>query len=314
MPQPTQSQMHVDVPLTNISVAYMNDEAGFVFDKVFPVVPVTKESDKYYIYTKNDWFRDEAQRRGRAAPSAGSGYGLSVANYSCDEWAIHKMVPWQDMSNADAALDPEGDAARFVTQRLMLRREMQFASDFMTTSVWATDSTPSNLWSDYAASDPITDIETGQDAIYDVTGLEANTLLLSRPVFRKLRRHPSLLEVGKQTQALSESDLAAVLGVERVIVAKALKATNVEGETAAYDKVFGKHALLLHVAKAPSLYTPSAGYVFSYRNQANPTGADISIERIENRDLKATKIEGMVSFDCKAVATDLGYFFNGAVA
>ena len=314
MPQPHHSQMVTDVPLTNVSVAYMQDESSFVFNKVFPVVPTDKETGKFYVYTKNDWFRDEAQRRGRAQESAGSGYGLSTSSYNCEQFAIHKMVPWEDYSNADPALDPAADAARFVTQRLMLRKEIQFASDFMTTSVWATDATPSSLWSDYAASDPLSDIETGCDTVFNTTGLEANTLLLSRPVFRKLRRHPALLEIGKQTTPLSEADLAKCLDIERVIVAKGLKATNVEGETAAYDRIFGKHALLLHVAKSPGLYTPSAGYVFSYRNPANPTGADISIEKIENRDKKADKIEGQVGFDCKAVATDLGYFFNGAIA
>jgi hypothetical protein len=36
MPQPTQSQVHVDAVLTNISVGYMQDAANFIADKVFP--------------------------------------------------------------------------------------------------------------------------------------------------------------------------------------------------------------------------------------------------------------------------------------
>jgi hypothetical protein len=78
MPQPTQGSVHVNRPLTMISVAYMQDQAEFIADKVFPVVPVDKQSDLYYVYTKNDWFRDEAKPRAAGTESAGGGYNLST--------------------------------------------------------------------------------------------------------------------------------------------------------------------------------------------------------------------------------------------
>ncbi len=46
---PTQTDVHVNQPLTNISVAFMQSDAGFVARKVFPVVPVAKQSDRYYV-------------------------------------------------------------------------------------------------------------------------------------------------------------------------------------------------------------------------------------------------------------------------
>ena len=83
MPQPTMGQSHVDAVLTNISVAYAQQAGNFIADKVFPTVPVDKKSDKYFTYTKNDWFRDEAQRRGPGTEPAGGGYNLSTDTYSC---------------------------------------------------------------------------------------------------------------------------------------------------------------------------------------------------------------------------------------
>jgi hypothetical protein len=38
--QPTPSQVHVNVPLTNVSVAYMIDSGLYIASRVFPVVPV----------------------------------------------------------------------------------------------------------------------------------------------------------------------------------------------------------------------------------------------------------------------------------
>ena len=51
---PSRSQTHIDRALTNMSVKYMQDASGFVNDKVFPVLPVQKQSDRYFVYKKED--------------------------------------------------------------------------------------------------------------------------------------------------------------------------------------------------------------------------------------------------------------------
>ena len=40
---PELAEIHIDVALTNLSVAYINED--YVADRVFPVVPVEKRSD-----------------------------------------------------------------------------------------------------------------------------------------------------------------------------------------------------------------------------------------------------------------------------
>jgi hypothetical protein len=109
--------------------------------------------------------------------------------------------------------------------------------------------------------------------------------------------------------------LAEVFDLERVLVAKAIKATNVEGETAAYAFTHGKHALLCHVASSPGLLTPSAGYTFSWTGVAGGiAGASVGIKRFHIDTIDADRVEGESAFDVKVVGSDLGYFFDGAVA
>ena len=79
MPQPTNTDVHVDGPLTNLSVGFKNDMKAFVADQVFPTVPVAKQTDKYFTYTQGDFFRTDAQLRAPGTESAGSGYNLSTA-------------------------------------------------------------------------------------------------------------------------------------------------------------------------------------------------------------------------------------------
>ena len=49
MPQPTVSQVHVNRPLTNISVAFAQAATSFAAERVFPRIPVAKQSDRYFV-------------------------------------------------------------------------------------------------------------------------------------------------------------------------------------------------------------------------------------------------------------------------
>jgi len=67
MPLLTPSQVHIDQPLTNLTLAYVQSQENFIADKVFPLVGVERQSDKYYIYD-----RDNMNRKGDVhKPDAG---------------------------------------------------------------------------------------------------------------------------------------------------------------------------------------------------------------------------------------------------
>ena len=273
-------------------------------------------SDKYFSYTKNDWFRDEAQLRADATESAGGGYNLSTSSYSADVWAFHKDVGDQTRANADAPINVDREAVEFVTSRLLLKMETEFVSSFFTTGVWGTDSTPSSLWSDYTNSDPLNDVEDAKRAILATTGFEPNTLVLGYDVFKELKNHPDLVDRIKYTSSnvITTDMIARMFDVERVLVSKSVKATNNEGGTGAYDFTAGKNALLCYSAPSPGLLQPSAGYVMSWTGVSGGLGQTIGASRFRMESVKADRIEGEMAFDMKVVASDLGYFFSAVVA
>ena len=128
MPQPTVSDVHVDAILTNMSVAYMQEAYAFVASRAFPQVSVQKQSDKYFTYSQADFFRDQVQLRADGTQSAGTGYSLSTATYSAEVYALHKDIGDQVRANSDAPLDPDMDATRFLTQQMLIRQEVEWAS------------------------------------------------------------------------------------------------------------------------------------------------------------------------------------------
>lgn len=316
MAQPTANDVHVDAILTNISVAYIQEQAAYIASRVFPIIPVEKQSDKYFTYTKGDWFRDEAQLRAPATESAGSGYTLATSTYSTQVYAFHKDVDDQVRANADTPLNPDRDATQFVTQRMLMRQEVQWTTDFFTTGVWANDVTPSTLWSNYTSSDPIGDIETGKATMLNSTGFLPNTMVMGYEVFRQLRHHPDIVDRVKYTSAenVTEDILARYFGVDRILVARAIRNTAAEGATASFSNIAGKNAALYYVAPTPGLLTPSAGYSFAWRGVSDGMGANVGITRFRMPELRADRIEAQMAWDNKVIASDLGYFFSACVA
>lgn len=319
MPQPTTNDVHVDAILTNISVAYIQDQGNFIANQVFPSVPVEKQSDKYFKYTKGDWFRDEAQLRAPSTESAGSGYSLSTDTYSTSVYAFHKDVDDQVRANADNPLNPDRDATTFVTQRMLLRQEIDWNTNYFTTGIWDTDvagGSDFTVWSNYTSSDPIEDIETGKSTMLTNTGFMPNTLVLGYDVFRQLRHHPDIVDRIKYTssEVPAEGILSRLFGVDRVLVTRGIKNSGAEGAADSFAQIHGKNAALYYVAPSPGLLTPSAGYQFAWRGVSDGMGQNIGISRFRMPELRADRIEAQMAWDYKVVSTDLGYFFSACVA
>lgn len=330
MPSPTVNQVHVDRPLTNMSVAYVQSQGDFISGKVFPVVPVDKKSDRYFIYTKDDWFRDDAQLRAPNTESAGGGYDIdNTPSYNCLVYAYHKDIDEQEDANADAPLNPQRDAARFVARKLLLRQEIQWVSDFFATGKWtgsstATDITVAPTWDD-PTSTPIEDVQVQALAILTGTGFDPNTLVLGFAVYQKLIRHPDIIDLikygaGPGNPAIAnETALAKIFSVERVLVSKSVKNTAAKSPgSTTFTGVMtaGKNALLCYVAGAPSIMEPSSGYIFMWKGISRGLGTTISsyIIPMPWLGLDTKRVESEIAFADKLIGADLGAFFSLCVA
>ena len=315
MPQPTSLDVHVDAILTNISVAYMQESYAFVASRAFPQVSVNKQTDKYFTYTQADFFRDQVQRRADGTESAGTGYGLSTASYSCDVYALHKDIGDQTRANADAPLNPDMDATRFLTQQMLIRQEVEWAAAAFTTGVWGTDATPSTLW-DAASSTPIADVETAKNTVLTNTGYVPNTVIMSYKVMSALMDNSDIIDRIKYTSqdSVSEELLARLFGVDRVMVMAGTYNTAAEGATASYSQIGDKDVLVAYVAPSAGLMVPSAGYTMLWNGVSQGFGTSTAVARYRMDTLRADRIEIESAWDTKIVSSALGYFLSNVTS
>lgn len=331
MTQPTTRAVHIDQPLTNVSVAYLQNPMNFVATQVFPSIRVQKQSDVYYTHDRSYFNRNEARVRAELTEAAIAGTGVGTDSYFCNVVALKDRVSWRTMANADTAVQLERSKTLALTQKMRIQKEVDWATKYFSTGVWGTEytgaaSSPGTgellQWSD-ANSQPIENIRAAKTDMLEATGEEANVMVVSQRVADALADHPDIVDrikysggVGNQNPARTTVQaLAQLFEVDRIVVMRGIQNTAAEGDTEANSFIGGKHAALFHVAPTPGLMTPSAGYTFTwsgYQGAANEFG--MSIERREVDNIKATEIEAEMAYVHKLVAADLGVFFNGIVA
>jgi hypothetical protein len=336
MGMPTPKDLHVDALLTNMSIGAKN--TSYIADQIFPVLPVQKQSDIVPNYDRSHWFRNTAKLRDVGTKSVRGGFSVKATDtYFCKKYSFGFEIPDEVRANADAPWNPDREAVEFVSDKCQMAREVQFATDFFTTSVWGSDktgaaaasSTEFIYWDTYATSSPLTDIDTYKDAVEaNGIGVEPNVLVLGKQVWLKLKWHPDLVDAIKYTQRaqVTEDIFASLAAFDKVLIGRSIYTTSPEvsyggvyGTTLAgtdqetlisYSRVWGKNGLMAYVPARPSLMQPAAGYTFVWQQVPN---AIQWIKRMRDEERNVDIIEANTCFDQKATLAGAGLFLSGAV-
>ena len=332
MPLLTPSSVHIDQPLTNLTLAYVQEQSNFIADKVFPVVGVDRQSDKYYIYDRDNMNRSGDVKK-LAPRTEVNRIGMSISNnsYYADVYGLGMDFDEQTLANEDAALDIRAAGAQTLMTRLMIHREEQFASTFMTTGVWGTDATgPASgsgtpvYWDDYTNSTPILDVTNARRTVQLASGgFKPNTMVVGKEVRDDLINHPDILSrlnggaTVTNTALVTNAKLAEIFEVENFYVMEAVKNSSVEGVAESNAFIGGKDALLVHTPSSAGLMTPAAGMTFAWNNIPGVSNLGVTVESFSDDALRrqqvAEHIQVKMAYEMKVVGADLGYFFSGIV-
>jgi hypothetical protein len=328
MSQPTQSDVHVNVPLTNLSVLYANQMADYQADNLAPIIPSKNQTNVFFKYPKDFWFRDALQKRSPGGEAARIGYGLTTDSFYIDIWSGAKMIDDQVRANTDSPLDDDQDAMMFLTTLERLRREIAFAGVCMTTGVWGTDVTGNSSASVYGSntvmqwsrsgSTPLEDIANYRSAVKLVTGVMPNVLAMGQQVWDVLKNHAEItarITGGATTQVPAEVTkklVAGLMELDDIIVLSAVQNTANEGAAFAGAFVVGKVALLMYRNPQGGVRSLTAVRTFTWQTYAaNDNGVRILKYRQEPFHSDVVEIES--GFIHKIIAADVGIFFNTLV-
>lgn len=332
MPMLTASQVHIDQPLTNLTVAYLQSQDNFIADKVFPNVPVDKKTNKYYIYDRENFYRTEVAARAPRTRSQRIGMSISNATYTAEVRSLSTDFDFETLANADTALDIRRGASEMLTHNLLIDREKRFMSTFFGTGIWTTEyegvanasnnsATRVTQWDDYTNSTPIVDVTNARRAMQVASGgFKPNKMVVSRDAHDTLINHPDILAringgaTVTQTALITQAKLAEIFEVAEYHIADAIENTAKEGLTESLSFVATKKAALYYCPPSAGLMVPAAGYNFTWNELDNASGYGVDIRSYTGDFLRvegvAELLEANMAYDQKVVGADLGVFFN----
>ncbi len=339
---PLLNRSHVNRPLSNISVAYMQSTDAFVADKVFPNIPVELKSDSYFVYEPTQYLTDQVEEvaAGGAAPTIELTYE-APESFKCKTRKLASKLPIETIVNVDKPLSIENDTAELLAHKFLINREVTFAKNFFTIGKWGTDivgdengsATAKTKFFDDEKSSPIKLISELKMQMKKSTGFAFNTIVFSEPVFERLLNHPEILariiyKGGDNPAMISKQMLAALFKVDNIYVMESIYNTSKEGKPDKSKNEYiggGKSALLCYVPKSAGIKTPASGYTFAWTGLMREMNGNLDVsggkigfgsvgtKRWYEEKTSSFYIESWQSYDQKIVGKDLGIFLNNII-
>lgn len=267
--------------LTSVSV--QTGEGGdFIAHEVFPTVPVDSALGTYTKFNERDLMSTEG-----VAPRTLEGdaqtvdFGTSKESYKAVEYALQTKITDEEREDKNNLVQQEAKT-RFLVNRVLRKREVDFHSVFGVTSAWLSannhDATSARWSSDTV--NPITRVQDQAQTIHGNSGMMPNIGVVSMDVFKRLKQHPLIInrlgQYHEDTRLVYLKSLASLFELEDLYVSAAQRITSNEGASSTTRSyIFNNSMFLAYRTKTPAKEDPNAGYIFSYkvRDKNNKPGA-----------------------------------------
>jgi len=306
-------QGKIDVALSQFAQMYRNN--AYVAEFIFPRVEVQKQSDFYWLFGRENQALRENTLRAPGSAAERIQQTLSKTKYFAPDHALARLITDEERGNFMAG-DLEQWATQTIMDKLLLDEEINVATLAANTANYAgTNSVTlagTSQWSDLGNSTPISDVETAKSQIRQI-GQEANVMIISDPVYQKLRVHPAIIQRLVYTKGgqVTLQDLAAIFGIERVQLASAIQIDN-NGNV---SFVWGKHVVLAYAQPNPTPMDVSFGKTFVWTQAPGTVGGFVTeIARETPASKKADELATHFYYGQQVTSNVSGYLIKNAVA
>lgn len=315
----TRGNIHIDRALSNFSLKHQN--GALIADLICPRVDVAKDSDKYFVYGRQDYRMAVDGRGDKADTNFIDSWKIEATpTYTCFEHSLADLVSDRERRNSDEPLAPDFDATENLTNLILLNREKRVADMLTSAGSFSNSGNTITLigdeqWNDVAFdSDSKTDaiearIDAGKEAIRAAIGRDPNTIVIPAAVARVIKRDPEVRDMIRYTDSslLVNGDLPATLWNMRVLSPGAVYDSSEEGQAFSAADVWGKHVLLAYVA--PNVRTPrTMTLAMTFQSQPRQT----SKWREDGRKADAIEVSEMLVE--QIVSEHCGYLIRNAIA
>jgi len=234
--------------LMGVAIAYRNRD--MIADQVLPrVTPVGTEAFKYFVYSQAQGFTIPDTKVGRRSKPNQVEFAAEERDGSTSDYALDDSIPVKDIQNAPKGIDPRAMSVEYIMNLIALDREVRVAGIVFNPATYPTGNkvtlSGTSQFSD-KTSDPIGVISDALDACI----VRPNTMVIGRPAFTVLARHPQIVSACLRNPGQSgiarRQDIADLFELKEVQVGEAFVNNARKGQPAALSRCWGKHISLIY--------------------------------------------------------------------
>jgi len=205
------------------------------------VMPVYSSDVKSGAYLKLNLGDSEALNDDALKIAAGAGYPRTSRRFTSDsfdaiEYGLEEVLPDSNRRDLDRFFDTEVNIAAMLLRQIQVSHEARVASAaFAANGLTAISASAAYTDANITSFDVPGDVAAAKLELAKY-GVLANTLIMSMPVFERIRRSAKVqnqffgIVPSDQSRLLSEGEVAAAVGVDRVLVGRAPKNTAKKGQ------------------------------------------------------------------------------------
>lgn len=318
--------------LTNMALAYYQDDTKCFAKTIFPICPVLLSSDNYYVFDKEDLLRDSWHRKPAYGKVATAVLSEHTETYTC---LVDQMIMGIDQIRqtdlnrriGPKAADPKQQRVKTMAGQANIHQDSLFARKFFRKGVWGQEFTGVDSTAPASGqfiklsngnSDPVSFVDEKKTAMEESTGRMPNRMALGVNVFNALKKHPAILERVKyggttaNPASVTLNVLAQLFGIDRITVQRSIMNKAEPGQVAKMEYIGDPNAFLLaYATDTPSIEEPSAGYIFTWDMLGNGNILPV-LSYLGESGTHSEFIEGLMAVDMKKTADDLAMFFADA--
>ena len=296
----TITSVPVNAPLTNLAIRYKVPD--MVAERIWPVVPVQKESDVYYKFYKEELV-DYPTLRAPGAEANEMAWDATTEAYKAEEYALRKLVPDRVARNADPPVRPAMTTVEKLKATLMIEQERRVAAIVQSATFVTNTSAIATAWDAASGQTPEKDVDTAKNAVRVAAGKVPNAILMNYLTAQALKRWLKATAYTTYSEYLDKNELPPVLWGCETIIGVAVRNTANAAKTETLSDIWTDNVTVFYKEASPSLDAMTFGYIMRAQNWIT---TDYYVDQRKGRmyEVSVVEAEELVSAACAYLLTN----------
>ena len=269
------------VPREDLGVAFHEYDPsmdGFVANEAMPPIPVAKEAATMGVITRENLKRADANHANGAVFNRVTLISEDKS-YRCKDHGLEGQLTDKDRATYATDYDAEYETVQSVTRKMYVEREIRVKTTLFNTTTWTgadlfTDNSGAP-W-DAAGSGVIAQIAAAKTKVRLNTGVLPDTLLIGQTAMENLLANTGIIArfpgAPLVTEAMIRNALAAVFGLQNLIVGRAGYDSAIEGQDYTGAEIWVDDYALVYKRHTGGRATPGLGRIVEWTGVDNGLG------------------------------------------